>query len=869
MIIKKVNINSFGKIHNYSLDFSSGLNVVYGENEYGKTTIMNFIKLMFYGKCEKSKVLREKYLPWDGSQMCGNIEFEHDKKIYRVQKEIHSQSPSKDKVLFQNLSLGEIVKLGKGQEVGEYLFGIDVKCFERSAYIANISNIDFAIKSGAKSKDTLNDKILSNLSESGEEDVSKSDVIKRINEAITDLRAKRGSGGKIDIAEIEIRNLKQKISDFENFEKSSKNIIEELKDIESLRKEREELSEKLSCLERAHKKENIKKLILLSQQKSELENQLFKSGFKKDNIENQLSELNKLKEELFYAKNELKNIENLVEKSKNEFLEISPQEKEKLATSVKKSDSLNQRIKKLQYIFGLDIEQTQSFIKSDFGSESLLDENIQEIFKEYNNLKRTETLDAETANDLSKKIQQKENQRIQKLEQVLKAKSSFNSKKLVIVSSLVISVILSLTLIFSGLTTAGYCFLAITMLLGFIGVLFLNKNFKTLKDLENDIELINNEFDSMNNKVSDVDLKNSESQAVINNLINNLKIKENMLIENAKLELYEIDSVIQNLLYEKKCSSVDEFYSQFAKTENFKLLLKSREDCTKKIDLIYTKCKEYSKSESLNINFEDFCNEIDRFDKLNRKLEETQKYIQNYSKVIGIKEDELSNIKETDYNNDERSETENLSVNISEIKEKLNYLKSLNLDDKYLDLKNQLEYHGESGQSLKNKLVVQNQKLESMKSYFTSLELALEILEESSDELKKGFNSKLDLRASQIFKSLTSGKYEKVYIQKNYGLSVESDGIVRLSNSFSSGTVDQAYIALRIAISEFISPENSMPFLFDDSFMQCDDARLKNAIDFLKNYTKKENRQAIIFTCHSYVSKLCENDVQNIMNLPA
>ena len=51
MIIKKIHINAFGKLKNYDLDLQSGLNVVYGANEYGKSTIMEFIKMIREKMC--------------------------------------------------------------------------------------------------------------------------------------------------------------------------------------------------------------------------------------------------------------------------------------------------------------------------------------------------------------------------------------------------------------------------------------------------------------------------------------------------------------------------------------------------------------------------------------------------------------------------------------------------------------------------------------------------------------------------------------------------------------------------------------------------------------------------------------------------
>lgn len=49
MIIRRLNIRNFGKIHDRTLELSPGINVLYGENESGKTTIHTFIKSMFFG----------------------------------------------------------------------------------------------------------------------------------------------------------------------------------------------------------------------------------------------------------------------------------------------------------------------------------------------------------------------------------------------------------------------------------------------------------------------------------------------------------------------------------------------------------------------------------------------------------------------------------------------------------------------------------------------------------------------------------------------------------------------------------------------------------------------------------------------------
>ena len=42
-------IENFGKLHNYSVDFSDGANMVCEENGWGKSTFAAFVRAMFYG----------------------------------------------------------------------------------------------------------------------------------------------------------------------------------------------------------------------------------------------------------------------------------------------------------------------------------------------------------------------------------------------------------------------------------------------------------------------------------------------------------------------------------------------------------------------------------------------------------------------------------------------------------------------------------------------------------------------------------------------------------------------------------------------------------------------------------------------------
>ena len=110
MKIGKINIVSFGGLKNKQIDFSGDFSVIYGDNENGKSTVMAFIKMMFYGtergSSQISKNPRKKYAPWDGSPMVGSIDFEVKGKNYRLEREFKS-SNSTDRAVLTDLDLGD------------------------------------------------------------------------------------------------------------------------------------------------------------------------------------------------------------------------------------------------------------------------------------------------------------------------------------------------------------------------------------------------------------------------------------------------------------------------------------------------------------------------------------------------------------------------------------------------------------------------------------------------------------------------------------------------------------------------------------------------------------------------------------------
>ncbi len=75
MQLREIHIDGFGNFFDRKISgFDSGLNIIYGENESGKTTILEFIRRILYGlNAKKTGGLKNDYQPLRGGVHGGKI----------------------------------------------------------------------------------------------------------------------------------------------------------------------------------------------------------------------------------------------------------------------------------------------------------------------------------------------------------------------------------------------------------------------------------------------------------------------------------------------------------------------------------------------------------------------------------------------------------------------------------------------------------------------------------------------------------------------------------------------------------------------------------------------------------------------------
>lgn len=203
MKIKRVYISAFGKLSRYERDFTEGFNLVYGDNEYGKTTLMAFIKMMFYGTPNNAagRAEREHYLPWSGEKCEGYIDFELKGTDYRLAREFASTN-SGDRITLEK-SGGRPEKISPRDTLGEKIFGCSLDCFERSLFIGNLNDT----VTGKEALGEINNR-LSNLVSTGEEDTSARIVSDRLLKAKHTFMSKGGKIGIYDKGAARLADLK-------------------------------------------------------------------------------------------------------------------------------------------------------------------------------------------------------------------------------------------------------------------------------------------------------------------------------------------------------------------------------------------------------------------------------------------------------------------------------------------------------------------------------------------------------------------------------------------------------------------------------------------------------------------------------------
>ena len=251
MYIKEINIKTFGGLCNKTVKFTNGLNVIYGANESGKSTVIAFIKYIFYGISGRKNEFK-RYVPLSGEPMCGSItvcDNDVEYEIFRTSKGAKSKQIS----VINKIS-GEEMNADFSQNIGKNLFLLGEDAFLNTLFVTNISN---KISGG----DGEIFSHLSNLAESGDENTSKEKIIEKIDADISNLSSLRRKNAIIPSLEMQISDINDRLYKAKESDKKIKFLKESLAkttaDLQQKTKEKEKYENEMKTAKAALDGEKI------------------------------------------------------------------------------------------------------------------------------------------------------------------------------------------------------------------------------------------------------------------------------------------------------------------------------------------------------------------------------------------------------------------------------------------------------------------------------------------------------------------------------------------------------------------------------------------------------------------------------------
>lgn len=245
--ITRLELVGFGKFRERTIDLTSGLNLIEGPNEAGKSTIQSFITGMFYGffqpgtKRRSYTPHRDKYRPWDQGSYRGVLVCKNEERSWRIERCFDKDNET---VNVYDDQTGDDLTLDfpynpvtRQPQVGEKLLGLSKTAFNNTANIAQMTCASVSREADFSAE--VNDKLLS-VMKTADASLSLSAVIHELDSRIEQI----GSPKKSKTPYGQACQLKKELE--EELEESGKNQ----KDYQQLCTQMDRLAEQTAQLQK-------------------------------------------------------------------------------------------------------------------------------------------------------------------------------------------------------------------------------------------------------------------------------------------------------------------------------------------------------------------------------------------------------------------------------------------------------------------------------------------------------------------------------------------------------------------------------------------------------------------------------------------
>lgn len=217
---------------------------------------------------------------------------------------------------------------------------------------------------------------------------------------------------------------------------------------------------------------------------------------------------------------------------------------------------------------------------------------------------------------------------------------------------------------------------------------------------------------------------------------------------------------------------------------------------------------------------------------VSRQLETKQEALDQTQEII--KQEENAQVSSDDYSDEIReieAQERTLNDGVSKAQFALEQKKEneIELEKRIEELKRRLE------------------NIKKAKEEIHAIEEAKRNIEEIANEIRSSFGKRLNKQASYYMSKITNGKYDNITIDERLNITINNKKSLIPSSRLSKGTIEQMYMALRLAAADIIFEKDKKPILLDDAFVMYDNKRMGNTLKFMA----ESMEQVVLFSCHT------------------
>jgi DNA repair exonuclease SbcCD ATPase subunit len=883
MVIKELKLLSFGKFKDKSLSMKDGINVIFGNNEAGKSTIHRFIEGILYGHSFDM----EKYKPWNSREYKGEFIYESRGKEVKISRNFEENETNIiDNRTGEDISFDFSVNKKTGVlEPGKTIFGMNRRTFKNTFSINQLgSKTDEEILLDIKCK-------IENISKAKDENIIIKDTYKYLKDKLNNIGNSENLSDEYGFVINKINSLKKEIEKRIDLDLKFKRKLMLLdsykKEYQEIEANKEKLSFIINEISPYDFKENYNNALSLTKEIEELTEEIGISEADLEiNIEEYekliriISKIEQLDHESKHVSEQITNLNEEIEVIKSKHLiSGNSDEFKKIDSNYEMLVSNDKIIKRLEN----KINEINNEIKI---FESKEYEQVFAMYEKYNANQREvkylkDLLDSEVATVLSNKSKKEKTKRTTNIF------FSILLIGLILVGSHIAVMYYENNMFYVALSSV---IIPLYLLKG------IGRNSRLIKGIKKEIEEINSENSNHKIKLTKLNEDNKkifeESEC---NSFNELKARYNIAfnetgsieekrksLETLEEEFYFIKkkseiieeellnkirifgySELNNEIINEVKNRVEEANRRFEKLKELELELESLK---KEMEEIVSEKRKDSfeveevfkrnnvkSTEELKRLIKEQRNFQDKIISRKTKIEELKKYTGD----LTLKELEDKVIKIEEFlNNSEFSSREEIMgryndclLKSQELNEKIGRLKE-NLDEKIGETRILSEIEEEVYYYENKKIMLEKEK--------GIINEAIEIIQNISKSNQEEFIPKLKRKTDYYLNLITGSKYSEIIIEEDMSIGIfDPNNKMKVNiDSLSAGTIDQIYFAVRVALVDILSKDKKSPILLDDCFTQYDRGRLLNSVNILSEIGK--NRQIILFTCHLREKEILE-----------